>query len=1033
MANVGHTYDPSCMLHTESNLFTRRASQISIEPPPIKAHYFYCSSLPIDDPLLPVPPPNTGGPRAAIVPPRPFSVHDNRALEEAWLKIHRPYLSQESSRKLSDAALEKYPHDGQVSRRRGESLSKIFKGSLDRNGSKKNDFAHSNQISSNKGGISSPDGQATTTDIVIPSPELDSIDDIDPATPLPFSPPQASLVTSSHVTLSDDPEYTSLAQASPVTQKEIKENEANAGVPADRKRSRSPFSRKERTGNHIKAATALGSEDTPRPSRNASLAASKRQDLTDLGSSPTERSTTGTPFLRIPSSLRRNRSRSRSPEPSGQPIPADSNANMDGSGDTLSPTSSRATLQRRPRSGHLQKNAKHSPPSTPRDIQQAKVPVGVSRLHVVELPTLKMGPIYWDPVHDVCSVVRGTWFYKETMWPVETDLANQLEEGFEYIKPWTPTYNDELNSCIEIGPEAELKVAHKIWPAEQATADSRPSTSRDKPLEVQLGPETARQRNALKAAGKPENRAAGILDGFDDPVRPFAKSSIIYVNAYEGQILNAGQLPSVARGRKPLAKIRKGQSVGVTVTRGFDFKAWEKKYSSKKGSAKATRDSLQGMRVPTHASTDRRKSCVACLSAEETPKVTDLVLVIHGIGQKLSERVESFHFTHAINAFRRSVNTEIQSDLVKPWLRPDLGTIMTLPVNWRSKMKIDGDSPVAERSQASGGPSNPNYSLKDITAETLPAVRNLISDVMLDIPYYLSHHKPKMIEAVIKEANRIYRLWCTNNPGFHEHGKVHLIAHSLGSVMALDILSNQPTKLPQELDFGATSPRNDFFEFDTKSLFFCGSPAGFFLLLNHAPLVPRRGREKAGADVEDIGSGGVSGETGKYGCLAVDNLYNIMHQNDPVAYRVNACVDVDYSNALQQAFVPSATASWTQYFGAMFRGKAAIPTKAFGAAPSRPPIAKLPSTVELETHNFTREEIAEKRMLLLNDNGQIDYTLKSGGGPLEIQYLNMLSAHSSYWIMQDFVRFLVVEIGRKPGKNETVTSFRAVKKAWAKK
>ena len=32
----------------------------------------------------------------------------------------------------------------------------------------------------------------------------------------------------------------------------------------------------------------------------------------------------------------------------------------------------------------------------------------------------------------------------------------------------------------------------------------------------------------------------------------------------------------------------------------------------------------------------------------------------------------------------------------------------------------------------------------------------------------------------------------------------------------------------------------------------------------------------------------------------------------------------------------------------------------------------------------------QQRMYLLNDNGQIDYTLHSGGGPLEIQYLNML-------------------------------------------
>jgi hypothetical protein len=106
---------------------------------------------------------------------------------------------------------------------------------------------------------------------------------------------------------------------------------------------------------------------------------------------------------------------------------------------------------------------------------------------------------------------------------------------------------------------------------------------------------------------------------------------------------------------------------------------------------------------------------------------------------------------------------------------------------------------------------------------------------MLDIPYYLSHHKPKMIQAVVKEANRIFRLWCKNNPGFQKHGRVHLIAHSLGSAMAIDILSHQPTKLAY-IDFATTSVRNDIFEFDTKNLFLCGSPVGFFLLLNKGTL-----------------------------------------------------------------------------------------------------------------------------------------------------------------------------------------------------
>jgi hypothetical protein len=83
----------------------------------------------------------------------------------------------------------------------------------------------------------------------------------------------------------------------------------------------------------------------------------------------------------------------------------------------------------------------------------------------------------------------------------------------------------------------------------------------------------------------------------------------------------------------------------------------------------------------------------------------------------------------------------------------------------------------------------------------------------------------------------------------------------------------------------------------------------------------------------------------------------------------------------------------------------------------------------MEVHDFTKEEMAEKKMLLLNDNGQIDWFLSSGGGPLEIQYLNMLSAHSSYWYSADFVRLLVTEIGRRPGKEGVLPNMRATKKA----
>ncbi|KAL9102049.1 MAG: hypothetical protein Q9163_002757 [Psora crenata] len=1045
MAFTGHTYGPSCLLHAQSNTFTRRASEVSAGPPLVKAQYFYCSTLPIDDPLSPVPPPNSGSAKPARVPPQPFSINDNRALEEAWLALHNPDHIRSREIKRSDGVQEKETTTRDKSPKSLDNVAKIVKAAHEKGRVQKQRASNPEPNHGDDSTTGSPTGATILEQPIQQAPQNQSADE-DLFTYAGRIAPGCPTADRIHndgpdLTLCDEPNHIPFDETMPIGSEEIDSNEFESGL--KKKRSFSPFRRKDKAEKKPKQKADIA------PYGRLSRASQKAQDVQQLGSSPSERDTTGTPFLRVPSRLRRSRSRSRSPDSQSELEPiAGNDARVDGGADSPSRSPSRPNFQHlrpaRSRERSREHSERHLFRHKPKKVEEVKVLVGVSRLHVVEMPSLKMGPIYWDPVHDVSSVVRGTWFYKETMWPVECDLANQLEEGYEYIKPWTLSYADELNSCQEIGPEAELKVVHRIWPPDELGKDpSRPTTAKDKRMlldtaENQLGANESKHKTAIVAAEKPENRAAGVLNGFDDPVRLFAKSSVIYADSREAQILQPSQLPSVARGRRPLAKIRKGQAVGVTVIRGFDYKMWEKIYPpSKKAAAQRTaRSTQETLRAATSASSGRKTPCSACMSMDEVPKVTDLVLVIHGIGQKLSERVESFHFTHAINAFRRQLNMELQAEAVKPWLRPELGSIMVLPVNWRSKVKLEDGFPDPACRERDADPNRNHYSLRDITPDSLPAVRNMISDVMLDIPYYLSHHKPLMIEGVIKEANRIYRLWCNNNPGFQETGRVHLITHSLGSVMALDILSKQPTRLPKQLDFKTTKVRTDIFEFDTKSLFFCGSPAGFFLLLNHVPLLPRKGRDKPEADGED-NSAGVAGNAGTYGCLAVDNLYNVMHQYDPIAYRLNGTVDVAYANSLQSAFVPSATASWAQYFGSMFKGKTVAPTtKALtnlDQFPQRPSMAHMPSTVELETHNFTREEIAEKRFYLLNDNGQIDYTLKSGGGPLEIQYLNMLSAHSSYWTSRDFVRFLVVEIGRKPGKNETVSSIKAAKKAWVKR
>lgn len=556
--------------------------------------------------------------------------------------------------------------------------------------------------------------------------------------------------------------------------------------------------------------------------------------------------------------------------------------------------------------------------------------------------------------------------------------------------------------------DAELKAMHKLWPSEEL---NRPTTA--------TAESSRRAPDGSFGTEHPDSSAEKVAD----TTKPYQKYSVIYLNAKEAQMLKPSLLPSESRGRKPLGSIRKGRQIGIAVIRCFSRTAWEKLHG-RPASARAAQAKVGAfMNQSGDATTlENRALCAACkLDEQRSFDVSDLVLVVHGIGQKLSERVDSYHFTHAINSFRREVNVELADQFTKGiFTRGDRG-IMVLPVNWRLTVSFD------EKVASKDGHEN-DFGLKDITPDSLPAIRNLISDVMLDVPYYLSHHKEKMTSAVVKEANRVYRLWCSNNPGFEVHGRVHLLAHSLGSVMAMDILSRQPTTIsrPVDLKMWGRSPNDRTFEFNTYSLFNCGSPAGFFLLLNKANLVPRKGR-KVGKDT----GRGIASEA-SYGCLAVNNLYNIVQRNDPIAYQQNACVDAEYARSLIPAYIPSASTGLLKKIGqaALWSTSSSL-SAAYQSTKSeqRPSVQHLPSTVELETHDFTREEIAEKRMFLLNDNGQIDFFLSPGG----IQYLDMLGAHSSYWTSPDFVRFLVMELGRESGKEGTLPVLRAQKKREWKK
>lgn len=327
----------------------------------------------------------------------------------------------------------------------------------------------------------------------------------------------------------------------------------------------------------------------------------------------------------------------------------------------------------------------------------AKIAVGISRLHHVTMPDLQMEPIYWRPVNDIAPVMRGTWFYKDNMLPVETPVANMLEAGYVELKPWTETWADELNSALEVGAAGEMKILHRLWPEPSKARESRPGTARGEMVEVLSTadtepdrPEKEKERAVETAcdiidistgADGPDNKAAGTATfGYNGALRNYRTAGVIYANGTEAHILKPNLQPSAYYGRRPYANyIRKGRKLGIAVVRGFDQAAWDRLHPQKKSAA--MQKAQEGVSTSqSGAPPNRRKKADAELAMSERPKVTDLVLVVHGIGQKLSERMESFHFTHAINAFRREVSVELGTDSVKSQLRKDMGGIMVLPV-----------------------------------------------------------------------------------------------------------------------------------------------------------------------------------------------------------------------------------------------------------------------------------------------------------------------------------------------------------------
>lgn len=386
MSTPEHTYGPTCVLHDHSNPFIRRASTVSDLPPKIAARFFYSSALPIDDPLSPLPLPSTNSTPSKVAP-LPFSHHDNAALEEAWQSLNKEIGKEHShgfrcKDEKPDATKEvaKPADEEQVSSlakedgRGVDHLAKIVKDVRNKAMSKvrKDDSA---------GAENPKEGEKSNLSQVEATLDTPLAEHKAPSRELRFK-------GDPHVMLCDEPEHVPFDDEMPVGSEELGTGDEFGDTPGGHHHR--IFHRRRRS-----------QRKQDKAEEKEAKKASKRQlsEQPVYGSSQSDRDTTGTPFIRAPIP-----SRMSQPPAQGTDGNQSDSADSESADEHPAPPSTRPAFQRF-RSKNSEKRRSESEDHTKSDskrqgfmsrqkkvkeIPKAYIPVGVSRLHLVEMPDLQV-------------------------------------------------------------------------------------------------------------------------------------------------------------------------------------------------------------------------------------------------------------------------------------------------------------------------------------------------------------------------------------------------------------------------------------------------------------------------------------------------------------------------------------------------------------------------------------------------------------------------------------------------------------------
>ena len=349
------------------------------------------------------------------------------------------------------------------------------------------------------------------------------------------------------------------------------------------------------------------------------------------------------------------------------------------------------------------------------------------------------------------------------------------------------------------------------------------------------------------------------------------------------------------------------------------------------------------------------------------PKVSHLVLVVHGIGEALYNRqndplMGSLRFRGHCDSFRENLNTR----LLESGDQTVKGRIEVLPIEWAECIH---NNTLDRR-------------MESVTIPNLASVRDFANLALSDVFLYTQTDVKDKIEKFIKiKIRSIFRKYVAKN--IDKNITVSFVGHSLGSVVLYDLFNGAAGSRDSPVE---TSVEDDAFPVRPSALFFIGSPVALFQTI----------RDPAVSD------------SPRHVVNLPCRVFNVFHPYDAIAYRVEPLIDQKMKD-IDPVLIPhrgghrvhiAVRKGVTEIRNAI----ASFSEWVYSSTVTTPSQGMLPAPPE----SAEREEVRFVKMM--NYNERIDYMLQESAAESVSEWVSAVSSHFTYWRHEDVFNFIITKL-----------------------